>query len=621
MFALAAICALLAALLVQVSASPAHAESGTCPNYTDVQPPTVEAEKAIDLACQGISHNIRYSFGGGHGTHPGASYGFSDGTKYAVNDGSVKGYDCSGFMHWLWYAVTGQENYLSGGTADGQYRSRNHVAQTISASAGVGALRPGDVVFFGSSSHVHHVAMYIGHGKIVQESQSGTPANVANLSTSGYVGAHRMAGLTSNASVVDQHVADAQASHGTDGCGSGGCTTGCSYLWYNDHPGDPLCDGTAEGTGSGGDGGGSTKPSGSYWVTTFSDATGRDNGGTLHAGTNYVFCKVWGSKVGSGSSYNHWWLYTDMDTGGQDYVSAYYLSNWGNDEAKSNSGTTIPTCSWDGGSGSGSSGNKHWVTTFSSASGRDHGGTLNAGTNYVFCKEWGDKVGTDSAYNHWWLYTDMDTGGQDYVSAYYLSGQGNDEAKDNSGTTIPTCSWDGGSGSGGDTTTKYWVDTYASAPARDGTGSLNAGTNYVFCKEWGSKVGSGSSYNHWWLYTDLDSGGQGWVSAYYLSKWGNDEAKDNSGNTIRNCGADGKYWVTTFAATSGRDHGGTLNAGTNYVFCKEWGSKVGTDSAYNHWWLYTDMDTGGQDYVSAYYLSGQGNDEANDMYGGAIPVC
>jgi hypothetical protein len=33
------------------------------------------------------------------------------------------------------------------------------------------------------------------------------------------------------------------------------------------------------------------------------------------------------------------------------------------------------------------------------------------------------------------------------------------------------------------------------------------------------------------------------------------------------------------------------------------------------------MDTGGQDYVSAYYLSGQGNDEANDMYGGSIPVC
>jgi hypothetical protein len=72
---------------------------------------------------------------------------------------------------------------------------------------------------------------------------------------------------------------------------------------------------------------------------------------------------------------------------------------------------------------------------------------------------------------------------------------------------------------------------------------------------------------------------------------------------------------------SARDGAGTLYAGTNYVFCKEWGAKVGSGSAYNHWWLSTDMDTGGQDYVSAYYLSCQGNDQADDMYGGAIPTC
>lgn len=51
--------------------------------------------------------------------------------------------------------------------------------------------------------------------------------------------------------------------------------------------------------------------------------------------------------------------------------------------------------------------------------------------------------------------------------------------------------------------------------------------------------------------------------------------------------------MTTFAAAPGRDHGGTLNAGTNYVFCKVRGAQVGSGSAYNHWWLYTDMDTGG----------------------------
>ncbi|MFF7051518.1 hypothetical protein ACFY94_24490 [Streptomyces griseorubiginosus] len=77
-----------------------------------------------------------------------------------------------------------------------------------------------------------------------------------------------------------------------------------------------------------------------------------------------------------------------------------------------------------GASGGGAGSDKLWVRTFSTAPGRDHGGKLFAGRNYVFCHEWGAQVGSGSAYNHWWLYTGMDTGGRDYVSAYYLSGQG-----------------------------------------------------------------------------------------------------------------------------------------------------------------------------------------------------
>ncbi|MFJ3339128.1 C40 family peptidase [Streptomyces sp. NPDC086766] len=519
---------LLAAVMVQLSAGAARAASGSCPTARSTAPPTVEAMKAIDLACKAVDARIRYSFGGGWGTHPGASYGWPDGTTYAANDGNVKGYDCSGFMHWIWYAVTGTENFLPLG-ADSQFHTSSHVAARFSASQGTGSLLPGDLVFWGNpnaTNGIHHVAMYLGDGLIVQQSQSGTPANVDTLNLSGYAGAVRLTGFSSTdpnwqeyASGVDDRIANAEAKYGVNGCGSGGCTTGCSAQWYNDHPSDPLCNGGS----SGGAGGGPIASGTKYWVDTFAAATGRDLGGTLNAGTNYVFCKEWGSQVGSGSTYNHWWLYTDMDTGGQDYVSAYYLSRWGNDEAK-----------------------------------------------------------------------------------------------DNSGNTIPTCSWSSGGGTGG---TKYWVDTFANAPARDGAGTLYAGTNYVFCKEWGSQVGSGSTYNHWWLFTDLDTGGQGWVSAYYLSRWGNDEAKDNSGNTIPNCGTDGKYWVKTFASAPGRDHGGTLYAGTNYVFCKVWGSQVGSGSTYNHWWLLTDMDTGGRDYVSAYYLANQGNDQANDIYGATIPTC
>ncbi|MCL2731971.1 MAG: SH3 domain-containing protein [Actinomycetia bacterium] len=92
-------------------------------------------------------------------------------------------------------------------------------------------------------------------------------------------------------------------------------------------------------------------PAAKYWVDTFADAavyaspTGTAQTGTLYGGTNYVYCKAWGRMIGTSTTYNHWWLRTDPDVGpaGQ-YVSAYYLSRWGNDEAKDNDGTVIPDC-------------------------------------------------------------------------------------------------------------------------------------------------------------------------------------------------------------------------------------------------------------------------------------
>ncbi|MEV7673647.1 M23 family metallopeptidase [Streptomyces sp. NPDC088752] len=96
---------------------------------------------------------------------------------------------------------------------------------------------------------------------------------------------------------------------------------------------------------------------GKYWVDTFANATGyaqantNDAQGVLNAGTNYVYCKVWGQEVRDASgNYNHWWLRTDLDTvyagknGRNAHVSAYYLSRWGDDEARDNNGTVIPTC-------------------------------------------------------------------------------------------------------------------------------------------------------------------------------------------------------------------------------------------------------------------------------------
>jgi hypothetical protein len=188
-----------------------------------------------------------------------------------------------------------------------------------------------------------------------------------------------------------------------------------------------------------------------YWVDTFGNANGYASPGVdpingwLFAGTNYVFCKVPGPTVASGSSYNHWWLKTDLDasnngrpTKGQ-YISAYQLSRWGNDEAKDNDGAVIPNCSAPTG--------KHLVDTFANATGYSSPGgsatgTLNAGTNYVYCKVAGPTVQVGGQFNHWWMLTDLDSGSpakNQYVSAYYLARWGNDEAKDNSGAVLPDC--------------------------------------------------------------------------------------------------------------------------------------------------------------------------------------
>jgi murein DD-endopeptidase MepM/ murein hydrolase activator NlpD len=92
-------------------------------------------------------------------------------------------------------------------------------------------------------------------------------------------------------------------------------------------------------------------------------------------------------------------------------------------------------------------------------------------------------------------------------------------------------------------TTKYWVDTFANASvygsptSTTATGTLNAGTHYVSCKVWGRNVSDASgNFNHWWLKTDPDTGpANQYVSAYYLSRWGNDVAKDNNGNVVPGC--------------------------------------------------------------------------------------
>ncbi|MFI6519005.1 hypothetical protein ACIBF1_25840 [Spirillospora sp. NPDC050679] len=101
---------------------------------------------------------------------------------------------------------------------------------------------------------------------------------------------------------------------------------------------------------------------------------------------------------------------------------------------------------------------------------------------------------------------------------------------------------------------RFWVDTFKEAEgftrpdsSSGVVGMLDAGRNWVLCRRWGSREQRTDAqgrihHNHWWLLTNIDryygDGGHNprtWVSALYLSKWGDDEAKDNDGRDIPQC--------------------------------------------------------------------------------------
>jgi hypothetical protein len=118
---------------------------------------------------------------------------------------------------------------------------------------------------------------------------------------------------------------------------------------------------------------------------------------------------------------------------------------------------------------------------------------------------------------------------------------GNYHAQDAHATRIVDALWDKSQQRPDVTPVKYWVDIFANAgvfgspTSQVQWGTLFKGTNYVFGKRQGRVISKPDGHNHWWLKTDPDQGSGQWVSAYYLARWGNDEAKDNNGRTIPDC--------------------------------------------------------------------------------------
>ena len=112
-----------------------------------------------------------YAWAGGGSSGP--SYGVCDASNGAPNDCYVRGYDCSGLAMYSW----------------GPYKSMPHYAAAQYNQAGsyhpsLSKLKPGDLLFWSNTSRasgIHHVAIYIGNGKIIQAPYSGGYVEISSM--------------------------------------------------------------------------------------------------------------------------------------------------------------------------------------------------------------------------------------------------------------------------------------------------------------------------------------------------------------------------------------------------------------------------------------------------------
>ncbi|MEU1520082.1 NlpC/P60 family protein [Streptomyces sp. NPDC005811] len=149
------------------------------------------AERAVAAACEQVAAGTWYTWGGGHGAQPGATYGQVDPTDPASeHDPERRGFDCSGLVRYAYAQAAGSD--ILDGVASQQYYT-HHAAERFTAAQGLAPLLPGDLLAWGTEQDLHHIAIYLGAGKMVEARQSGTKLMVSDVRLNGdYFGALRV---------------------------------------------------------------------------------------------------------------------------------------------------------------------------------------------------------------------------------------------------------------------------------------------------------------------------------------------------------------------------------------------------------------------------------------------
>jgi len=138
-----------------------------------------KAQKVIAAAAS--QFGVDYSWGGGG---PGGKSTGICCSKGGQDGRTVVGFDCSGLMQYAFAQVGVQLPRVAADQAG--------VGQRIPASAGVSALQPGDMVFFGNSDGIYHVGLYIGGGQMINAPKPGDVVKQAAVWPYDYAGGARV---------------------------------------------------------------------------------------------------------------------------------------------------------------------------------------------------------------------------------------------------------------------------------------------------------------------------------------------------------------------------------------------------------------------------------------------
>ncbi|MEU9731424.1 NlpC/P60 family protein [Streptomyces sp. NPDC048002] len=177
------------ALSSTAQAAPAAAPAADCRALAPGA--SAAAERAIAAACAEVAAGTWYTWGGGHGAQPGATYGQVDPTDPASeHDPERRGFDCSGLVRYAYAQAAGSD--ILNGVASQQYYTHRAAAR-FTAAQGLAPLLPGDLLAYGTEQDLHHIALYLGAGRMVEARQSGTKLMVSDVRLgNGYFGAVRV---------------------------------------------------------------------------------------------------------------------------------------------------------------------------------------------------------------------------------------------------------------------------------------------------------------------------------------------------------------------------------------------------------------------------------------------